>query len=197
MNRTATVDRVTTETSVHVTLNLDGTGAADIHTGVPFLDHMLELFAKHSLCDVTINATGDTHIDDHHTVEDIGLSLGEALVQALGDKAGIERYGFFVLPMDEALAEVALDLSGRPFLVFNVAWEQEKIKQFDVTLVEEFWRAVAMRGQMNLHVRVPYGKDAHHVSEAIFKGVARALARAVARDPRRTGIPSTKGTLTA
>lgn len=197
MNRTATVERATTETSVRVTVNLDGSGAADIHTGVPFLDHMLELFAKHSLCDLTINATGDTHIDDHHTVEDIGLSVGEALAKALGDKAGIERYGFFLLPMDEALAEVALDLSGRPFLVFNVAWEQEKIKHFDVTLVEEFWRAVATRGQMNLHIRVPYGKDAHHVSEAIFKGVARALSRAVARDPRRTGIPSTKGTLTA
>lgn len=197
MNRTATVERTTTETSVRVTVNLDGTGTADVHTGVPFLDHMLELFARHSMCDLVINATGDTHIDDHHTVEDIGLCLGDALAKALGTKAGIERYGCFLLPMDEALAEVALDLSGRPFLVFTVAWEQEKIKNFDVSLIEEFWRAVATRAQMTLHIRARYGKDAHHVSEAIFKGVARALARAVARDPRRTGIPSTKGTLTA
>jgi len=197
MPRTATVERTTTETSVRVTVNLDGTGAAEIHTGVPFLDHMLELFAKHSLCDVAVNATGDTHIDDHHTVEDIGLCLGDALAKALGAKAGIERYGCVLLPMDEALAEVALDLSGRPFLVFHVVWEQEKIKNFDVTLVEEFWRAVATRAQMNLHICVRYGKDAHHVSEAIFKGVARALARAVAHDPRRAGIPSTKGTLSA
>ncbi len=180
-----------------ITFNLDGAGASSIRTGVPFLDHMLELFAKHSLCDVKIQAKGDTHIDDHHTVEDVGLCLGEALAAALGDKTGIERYGFFLLPMDEALAEVALDLSGRPFLVFDVAWEQEKIKTFDVTLVEEFWRAVATRAQMNLHIRAKSGKDAHHLSEAIFKGVARALARAAARDPRRKGIPSTKGTLTS
>ncbi|MCX7847730.1 MAG: imidazoleglycerol-phosphate dehydratase HisB [bacterium] len=197
MNRTATIERTTRETSVRVTLTLDGSGNAQVSTGVPFLDHMLELFAKHSLCDLVVTAKGDTHIDDHHTVEDVGLCVGEALAKALGDKAGIERFGFALLPMDEALVEVALDLSGRPFLVFHAAWEQEKIKMFDVTLVEEFWRAVAVRAQMNLHINVRYGKDAHHVSEAIFKGVARALVRAVMHDPRRSGIPSTKGTLSA
>lgn len=197
MNRTATIERTTAETRVHLTLNLDGTGTAQVQTGVPFLDHMLTLFAKHSLCDLTVAAQGDTHIDDHHTVEDIGLCLGDALARALGEKAGIVRYGFALMPMDEALVEVAIDLSGRPFCVFQVAWGHEKIKNFDVTLVEEFWRAVAMRGLMNLHILARYGKDPHHICEAIFKGVARALATAVAIDPRRSGIPSTKGTLTA
>jgi imidazoleglycerol-phosphate dehydratase len=194
--RTAHLTRTTTETTIEVTLALDGRGTYTVKTGVAFLDHMLELFAKHSGCDLQLAATGDTHIDDHHTVEDIGLCLGEALATALQDKSGIRRYGFFLLPMDEALAEVALDLSGRPFLTFDAPWQQEKVKLFDVTLIEEFWRAVAMRAGITLHIRVKAGKDAHHVCEAIFKGVARALAMAIERDPRCAGIPSTKGTLT-
>lgn len=194
--RTAHLTRTTTETKIAITLALDGRGTYTVNTGVAFLDHMLELFAKHSGCDLQLAATGDTHIDDHHTVEDIGLCLGEALAGALQDKSGIRRYGFFLLPMDEALAEVALDLSGRPFLTFDAAWRQEKVKLFDVTLIEEFWRAVAMRAGITLHIRVKAGKDAHHVCEAIFKGVARALAMAIEHDPRCSGIPSTKGTLT-
>ncbi len=197
MNRTATIERRTRETEITLSLNLDGKGSYDIETGIPFLDHMLELFAKHGVFDLKIAATGDTNVDDHHTVEDIGMCLGDAVGQALGDKKGIVRYGFFMLPMDEALAEVALDLSGRPFVVFDVAWEQEKIKTFDVSLVEEFWRGFGTRAQANLHIRVKSGKDAHHVSEAIFKAVARALDCAVRIDPRRSDVPSTKGTLTA
>jgi len=197
MKRTATMERKTTETAITVSLGLDGTGTYAVSTGVPFLDHMLELFAKHGLFDLAIKASGDTHVDDHHTVEDVGLCLGDALARALGDKKGIARYGFFLLPMDEALAEVALDLSGRPFLVFDAAFEQEKIKEFDVTLIEEFWRAFCTRAQATLHIRARHGKDAHHVSEAIFKGVARALCAAVQRDPRRPDVPSTKGSLTA
>jgi len=157
---------------------------------------MLELFAKHGGFDLTIKASGDTQVDDHHTVEDVGLCLGDAFARALRRKTGIRRYGHFLLPMDEALAEIALDLSGRPFLVFDAAWQQEQVKLFDVTLVEEFWRAFAMRAQITLHIRVRAGKDAHHVSEAVFKGVARALAMAVEHDPRCSGVPSTKGTLT-
>ena len=196
MARTATRERATQETTVTLKLDLDGNGRYAVSTGIPFLDHMLNLFAAHSLCDLEINATCDTHVDDHHTVEDVGLCLGDAFASATGDKKGLTRYGFFILPMDEALAEVAVDFSGRPFLAWQVAWEQEKIKNFDVGLVEEFWRAFAMRAQCTLHVSVRAGKDAHHVCEAIFKAAARAIDRALRIDPRRSDVPSTKGTLT-
>jgi len=192
---TATINRKTTETHISVELNLYGSGKYNVNTGVPFLDHMLELWAKHGLFDLNITATGDIEIDDHHTVEDIGLCIGEAIDKALGDKSGIYRYGFFILPMDEALAEVAFDLSGRPFVVFDVDWQQEKIKDFDVSLIEEFWRAVGTAAKANLHINLKYGKDAHHISEAIFKAAARALCAATAIDLRRKDIPSTKGTL--
>ena len=190
-----TINRKTSETQIAVELNLHGDGKYNINSGVPFLDHMLELWAKHGLFDLNVTATGDIEIDDHHTVEDIGICLGEAIDKALGDKVGIVRYGFFVLPMDEALVEVALDLSGRPFVVFDVEWKQEQIKNFDVSLIEEFWRAVGTAAKANLHINLKYGKDAHHVSEAIFKAAARALSNAVTIDSRRKGIPSTKGTL--
>ncbi len=196
MGRTATRERATNETTISLKLDLDGSGRYAITTGIPFLDHMLNLFAAHSLCDLEITAAGDTHIDDHHTVEDIGLCLGDAFAAAMGEKKGMVRYGFFILPMDEALAEVALDFSGRPYLAWNVAWEQEKIKSFDVSLVEEFWRAFAMRALCTMHICVRSGKDAHHVCEAIFKSAARAVDAAVRLDSRRAGVPSTKGTLT-
>lgn len=196
MERKATVQRRTSETVIQVSIDLDGSGRYENNSGVPFLDHMLDLFAAHGLFDLQVQAQGDIDVDDHHTVEDVGLCLGDAVAQALGDKAGIVRYGFFLLPMDEALAEVALDLSGRPFVVFDVDWEQEKIKNFDVALVEEFWHAFGTRAQANLHVRSKRGTNAHHVCEAIFKATARALDAAVRVDPRRSGVPSTKGTLT-
>jgi len=196
MGRTATRERATNETIILLKFDLDGSGRYAITTGIPFLDHMLNLFAAHSLCDLEITAAGDTHIDDHHTVEDIGLCLGDAFAAAMGEKKGMVRYGFFILPMDEALAEVALDFSGRPYLAWNVAWEQEKIKSFDVSLVEEFWRAFAMRALCTMHICVRSGKDAHHVCEAIFKSAARAVDAAVRLDSRRAGVPSTKGTLT-
>ncbi len=196
MSRTSLVERQTKETKISLEINVDGKGSYCITTGIPFLDHMLELFAKHGLFDLKITASGDTDVDDHHTVEDIGMCLGEAFNNALGDKTGINRYGSFLLPMDEALAEVAIDLSGRPFVVFNAEWQQEKIKTFDTSLVEEFWRGFGTRALANLHINVKTGKDAHHVCEAIFKGVARALDSASTIDSRRTDIPSTKGTLT-
>ncbi len=190
-----TINRKTSETQITVELNLYGSGKYNVNTGVPFLDHMLELWAKHGLFDLSVTATGDIEIDDHHTVEDIGLCIGEAIDKALSDKTGIYRYGFFILPMDEALVEVVFDLSGRPFVVFDVNWQQEKIKDFDVSLIEEFWRAVGIASKANLHIILKYGKDAHHISEAIFKAAARALCAAAAIDPRRKDIPSTKGTL--
>ena len=196
MERKATVQRRTSETVIQVSIDLDGSGRYENNSGVPFLDHMLDLFAAHGLFDLQVQAQGDIDVDDHHTVEDVGLCLGDAVAQALGDKAGIVRYGFFLLPMDEALAEVVLDLSGRPFVVFDVDWVQEKIKNFDVALVEEFWHAFGTRAQANLHVRSKRGTNAHHVCEAIFKATARALDAAVRVDPRRSGVPSTKGTLT-
>ena len=196
MSRKSTVNRQTKETKISLEIIIDGKGNYNITTGIPFLDHMLELFAKHGLFDLTITALGDTDVDDHHTVEDIGMCLGEAFNNALGDKKGINRYGFSLLPMDEALAEVAVDLSGRPFVVFNVKWEQEKIKTFDTSLIEEFWRGFGTRMLANLHINVKAGKDAHHTCEAIFKSVARALYQASSIDPRRSDIPSTKGTLT-
>jgi imidazoleglycerol-phosphate dehydratase len=193
--RTAHIQRRTTETEVDLSLNLDGAGVAEIETGVGFFDHMLTLMAAHGLFDLRIRARGDTHVDDHHTVEDVGIVLGQALQQALGDKAGLRRYGHAIVPMDEALALVAVDCSGRGLLVYDVTFERDKIGAFDTELVEEFLRAVAHNGGLTLHVRRLAGRNAHHVAEAIFKGLGQALRHAVERDPRREGVPSTKGML--
>jgi imidazoleglycerol-phosphate dehydratase len=196
MARTATIQRTTNETQIELNLDLDGTGKSDCVTGVGFLDHMLDHLAKHSLCDLTVRATGDLHIDDHHTVEDIAICLGDALDQALGDKAGIVRYGSAKAPMDEALADVSLDLSGRAAIVWQVTFPGNKIGTFDTQLVEEFIRRFATVAKMNLHVAVPYGCNDHHIAEAIFKAIAQALRKAKSIDPARQGqIPSTKGSL--
>ena len=195
MTRTATLARKTRETDISVTLNLDGTGACSVATGIGFLDHMLELFARHALVDLDVKAAGDVHVDYHHTVEDVGLVLGGCINKALGERRGIRRYGFFQLPMDEALCEVALDLGGRPFLVFASAMKHMKVRDFEVKLLEEFFRALSVEGRMNLHLRQLYGDEAHHVCEALFKGFARALRMAVESDPREAGIPSSKGTI--
>jgi len=194
--RTATIQRQTKETKVVLKLDLDGRGASDAQTGVGFLDHMLAHLAKHSLSDLTVRASGDVQVDDHHTVEDVAICLGEALVKALGDKAGIGRYGSASVPMEEALAKVALDLSGRAAIVFNVCFSGDKIGTFDVQLVEEFLRRLTSVAGMNLHVNVPYGSNDHHIAEAIFKAFAQALRQAKAIDPARKGdVPSTKGSL--
>ena len=195
MARTATLARKTRETDITATLNLDGTGTCQVETGIGFLNHMLELFARHALVDLEVKASGDVDVDYHHTVEDVGLVLGSCLNKALGERRGIRRYGFFELPMDEALCEVALDLGGRPFLVFASAMKHMKVRDFEVKLLEEFFRALAVEGRMNLHLRQIYGDEAHHVCEALFKGFARALRMAVENDPRETGIPSSKGTI--
>ena len=195
MARTATIDRKTAETNIQLKLNLDGTGQADIATGVGFFDHMLTLFAKHSAIDLTVHADGDLEVDQHHTVEDVGICLGQALKQAVGDKAGIRRYGHFTLPMDETLATVAIDLSGRFALAFRADIPAAKIGDFDSELIEEFWKAFAGNALCNLHILVHYGRNSHHISEAIFKATARALRMAVESDPRMTGVPSTKGSL--
>ncbi|MEX2026352.1 MAG: imidazoleglycerol-phosphate dehydratase HisB [Pirellulaceae bacterium] len=195
MPRTATIDRSTRETQIHLELNLDGTGQGSWNTGVGFFDHMLELFTRHGAFDLQVEAKGDLHVDQHHTVEDVGICLGQALRQALGDKQGIRRYGHFTLPMEEALCTTAIDLSGRYYLVFQAQFPSAKIGQFDTELVEDFWQAVAANALCNLHVLVPYGRNSHHISEAIFKCAARALRMAVEPDPRMTGVPSTKGTL--
>jgi imidazoleglycerol-phosphate dehydratase len=195
MARTADIDRKTAETKIRLTLDLDGTGQADIVTGVGFLDHMLTLLAKHSVIDLHVRADGDLHVDQHHTVEDTGICLGQALRQALGDKTGIRRYGHFTLPMEETLATVAIDLSGRYALVFGASFPAAKIGDFDTELVEDFWQALAANALCNLHIVVPYGRNSHHISEAIFKCTARALRMAVEYDPRMPGVPSTKGTL--
>jgi imidazoleglycerol-phosphate dehydratase len=195
MARTAEIRRETAETKIELKLNLDGSGTADLNTGIGFLDHMLHLLARHSLIDLTVHATGDLHVDAHHTTEDVGICLGKALLQALGDKAGIRRYGNFTLPMDESLVTVALDLSGRPFFVWKAEVPVEMLGSFNSPLAEEFWQAVASNALMNLHVVCHYGKNTHHIIEAIFKASARALRAAVEMDPRNTGVPSTKGTL--
>lgn len=195
MARTAALTRTTRETDIAVTLNLDGTGTCQVSTGIGFLDHMLELFARHALVDLEVKATGDLNVDYHHTVEDVGLVLGACLNQALGERRGIRRYGFFLLPMDEALCEVALDLGGRPFLVFASAMKHMKVRDFEVKLLEEFFRALTVEARMNLHIRQAYGDEVHHVCEAVFKGFARALRAAVETDPRESGIPSSKGTI--
>jgi len=191
--RTASVKRKTRETDIRVEVDLDGAGKSNVMTGIGFFDHMLTLFSRHSGIDLEVKASGDTHVDFHHTVEDVGIALGQALKEAIGDKKGIERYGSVSVPMDEALARVAVDLGGRPFLVFNAEFPAEKVGDFDSGLVEEFMQAVANNALMNLHVEVPYGRNAHHVSEAIFKGLARALKAAV--KVTGTDIPSTKGRL--
>lgn len=195
MTRTASITRKTKETSVELELNLDGSGQADVHTGVGFFDHMLDLLARHGLFDLKIAAEGDLDVDQHHTVEDVGICLGQALAQAVGDKAGISRYGHFTLPMEETLSTVALDLSGRSAFCFKAEFPTEKIGEFDAQLVKEFWNAVASNARMNYHALLHYGENGHHIAEAIFKASARALRQAVAIDPRQQGVPSTKGTL--
>lgn len=194
--RTATITRKTAETDITVQINLDGTGAYDNQTGVGFFDHMLDQLSRHALIDMTIRATGDLHIDDHHTVEDVGIALGQALTQAVGDKRGIRRYGSCHLPMDDAQIRAALDLSGRPFLVWNVDMPTAKIGTFDTELVREFFQAFATHGGITLHVDKLHGFNSHHIAEATFKAVARALRDALDADPRRAdAIPSTKGSL--
>jgi imidazoleglycerol-phosphate dehydratase len=194
--RKATIERKTTETQVSCTVNLDGTGAYDVKTGVAFLDHMIEQLARHSLIDIALAAKGDTHIDDHHTVEDCGIALGQAVSRALADRKGIARYGSCDLPMDETLSRCTLDVSGRPFLVFKVSFAAEKIGSFDTELVREWFQAFAMHAGVTLHVESPYGANAHHMAEASFKALARALRQAIEIDPRQKDrIPSTKGTL--
>lgn len=194
-NRAASLSRDTKETQIRASINLDGTGEAAVKTAVGFFDHMLDLLARHSLIDIEVNAQGDLHVDAHHTVEDVGIVLGQLIEKAVGDKRGIHRYGWAIVPMDESLAQVAIDLSGRPALVFNVPFRGESIGQFPVELVEEFFRGLSNSARMNLHISVPYGTNNHHMSEAIFKAVARALRQAVSHDPRNPRIPSTKGSL--
>ena len=193
--RRAEIERKTAETQISIKLNLDGEGKCDIATGIGFLDHMLTLLAKHSFMDLTVKAKGDLEVDSHHTVEDIGIVLGEALREALGDKAGIHRYGNCFIPMDETLAQVCLDFSGRPFLVFGAEIPKILLGNYDTEMTEEFFRAVAMHCGLTLHIRVLYGSNVHHIIEAIFKAVARAVAEAAAVDPRVKGVMSSKGVL--
>jgi imidazoleglycerol-phosphate dehydratase len=194
--RAASVSRRTAETDVAVSVALDGTGKAEVATGIGFLDHMLELFARHGLFDLTVTVTGDLHVDQHHTAEDSGIALGQAFLQALGDKKGIVRYADIHLPMDETLSRVAVDLSGRPFLVFRCAFPTEKVGVFDTELVREWFQAFAINAGLTLHVETLYGDNSHHIAESCFKGLARALRQAVAVDPREQGrVPSTKGSL--
>ena len=194
--RSATITRNTAETKISVTINLDGTGQYDNQTGVGFFDHMLDQLSRHSLIDMTIRAAGDYHIDDHHTVEDTGIALGQAIVQAVGDKKGINRYGSCLLPMDDALVRAALDISARPFLVFNLDMPTQKIGNFDTELVREFFQALSTHAGLTLHIDQLHGLNSHHIAEAAFKSVARALRQAVEIDPRMSqALPSTKGAL--
>lgn len=195
MPRSAGIDRKTRETDIHLALDLDGSGRGSLATGVGFLDHMLELLAKHAVVDLDVKCQGDLHVDAHHTTEDIGICLGQAIDKALGDRAGIRRYGFWVLPMDEALVTCAIDLGGRPSWVWDAPMPTPRVGDFDTELVADFWQAVATHGRMNLHVVLQYGRNSHHISEAIFKGLARALRAAWEPDPRMPGVPSTKGAL--
>lgn len=194
-NRTAEVSRKTRETSISARICLDGSGRAEIATGIGFFDHMLELFAKHSLCDLSLECKGDVHVDYHHTVEDCGLALGTAIDKALGDRRGIRRYGFFMLPMDESLCRCALDLGGRPFLVWSTECTATFCRDFDIRLFREFFRALSVNARMNLHLEHAGGNEAHHAAESMFKAFARSLRAAVEADPRETGLPSTKGAL--
>jgi imidazoleglycerol-phosphate dehydratase len=196
MTRSATISRTTSETDIHLTLDLDGSGQAELSTGVGFLDHMLTALARHGLFDLHVQATGDLHIDDHHTVEDVGIVLGQAFAQAIGDKRGIRRYGQALVPMDEALIEAAIDISGRPLLVWSVAFSVPTIGTMDTELFEEFFRAFAHNALITLHVTQKAGRNAHHIAEGCFKALARALRMAAELDPRAAGvIPSTKGAL--
>ena len=197
MPRTATVTRKTAETDIRLSLDIDGTGVARIQTGLGFFDHMLTLLAGHSLVDLTVECTGDLHVDGHHTVEDVGRALGTALVECLGDKKGIRRYGHAIIPMDESLATVAVDLGGRSACVFAVEFPVPTIGTFDAQLVEVFWESVAATAGMNFHAILHHGRNGHHIAEAVFKATARAIRVAVEHDPRQPGIPSTKGTLTS
>jgi imidazoleglycerol-phosphate dehydratase len=194
--RNASVKRATKETNVDVAVNLDGEGTSSIATGIGFLDHMLDLLARHARIDITVNAKGDLHIDHHHTTEDVGIALGQAVKQALGEMKGITRYADVHVPMDEALTRVAIDISGRPFLVFKVEFGRDKVGSFDTELVNEWFQAFAMNAGITLHVETLYGANDHHIAESCFKGLARALRAAVTIDPRAKGeVPSTKGTL--
>ena len=193
--RKATIERNTKETQISLSLDLDGSGAGEIDTGIGFFDHMLELLKKHALVDLTVKATGDLKVDYHHTVEDVGLVLGKALNEALGDRKGLTRYGFASIPMDEALCETSLDLGGRPFLVMQCAMKHMFVKDFEVKLVEEFFRAVSVEARANIHLREVYGDEAHHVCEGLFKSFARALRQAKAIDPNEKGVPSSKGVI--
>ena len=193
--RTATITRSTKETHITLSVNLDGNGRTDIATGVGFLDHMLVLFAAHSLIDLDVKATGDLHVDAHHTVEDVGITLGQAFTAALGTKEGIHRYGHFTLPMDETLATAAVDFCGRPWFVYNVEFKSPKIGGFDTDLVHEFWQGFSAAAVCNLHLTLHYGTNGHHIAEAVFKATARAVRMGVAIDSRQPGVPSTKGVL--
>jgi len=193
--RTAAINRKTKETDVAVVLNLDGSGKCDVRTGVQFLDHMLALFAKHGIFDLKIRCKGDLGVDAHHSVEDIGICLGSALGKALGDKKGLARFAHSYFPMDETLARVAVDLSGRPYLVYNVKVSRKRVGELDSDLIEEFWRAVVTHARMNLHIELLYGRNTHHIFEATFKAAARALSLATRIDPRVQGVPSTKGVI--
>jgi imidazoleglycerol-phosphate dehydratase len=195
MSRQAHIDRRTNETKIQLDLRLDGKGTSQIATKIPFFDHMLTLFARHSLTDLTIAADGDIEVDFHHTVEDTGIALGQAFTQALGDKRGLRRYGHAYLPMDETLARVVVDFSGRPFLHYRAPEGVASIGEFSFTLLEEFLRAFSIHAAANVHVEILYGRDAHHMCEAVFKGLAKAVDQACQLDPRVEGIPSTKGTL--
>lgn len=193
--RKAETARKTNETDIHITLDLDGSGERSISSGVGFFDHMLEQLAKHGRMDITLSCEGDTHIDAHHTVEDVGIALGQTIAKALGDKRGIRRYGSMLLPMDEALVEAALDISGRPYLVFDADIQPCMIGGYDAQLTEEFFRALAVNAGLTLHITLRRGKNAHHIAEAMYKAVGRALAQACSIDPDESGIPSTKGVL--
>ncbi len=193
--RAAKVSRKTRETDISVSICLDGEGKCSSDTGIPFMDHMLELFSKHGIFDLEVKAKGDIQVDYHHTMEDLGLALGEALASAAGSKEGIRRYGSCLLPMDEALALVALDLSGRPFLVYDLVPPAARVKDIDSALFREFFRALSVKAGLNLHIQLMKGEEVHHVFEAVFKGFARALSEAVSFDPRVKGVPSTKGSL--
>jgi imidazoleglycerol-phosphate dehydratase len=195
MNRSAEIERKTKETQIRVKLNLDGSGQYDVSSGMGFFDHMLTLMSVHGLVDLTVQAEGDLQVDWHHTVEDVGLVLGEALSRSLGDRKGICRYGYAVIPMDDALAQVAVDLSNRPYLKLRLPASLPRQNDLDASLAQEFFRALAFKGGMNLHIHVPYGDNWHHIIEAVFKGTGRALRQAVGLDQRATGIPSSKGSL--
>jgi len=194
-NRKSEISRQTRETKVRVALDLDGSGKSSPRTGVGFFDHMLDLLSRHSLIDLDVQAEGDLQVDAHHTVEDVGIVIGQALEQALGDKRGIHRYGWAIVPMDESLAQVAIDLSGRPAFVFRVNFAGESIGAFPTELVEEFFKSIATNAKLNLHIHVPYGTNNHHIAEAIFKATAKALRQATSADPRNSDVPSTKGSL--